>query len=190
MSHRFAAAMVVVEFTIRELQAGTGLLEDGEPQPALGEPNAGRSAELDALAAFVESLQPKPSPFRHPDGTLPPEAERGQAVFERADVGCADCHVPPLFSDLRVHDIGTGNGPGELLGPGFDTPSLRGVWHTAPYLHDGRASTLQEVFITHNPANQHGHTSHLSEAELHDLVAFLLSLEGEKSRVQDLERVE
>ena len=176
------------EFTIRELQAGTGLLED--PHPELGQPNTGLSDDLDALAAFVESLQPKPSPFRWADGTLTLEAERGQAIFHRAYVGCADCHVPPLFTDLRVHDIGTGHGPGELLGPGFDTPSLRGVWHTAPYLHDGRASTLPDVFITHNPANQHGHTSHLSEAELHDLVAFLRSLEGEKSRVQDLERLE
>ena len=176
------------EFTIRELQAGTGLLED--PHPELGLPNTGRSADLDALAAFVESLQPKPSPFRQADGTLTSEAERGQAIFHRADVGCADCHVPPLFTDLQVHDIGTGHGPGELLGPGFDTPSLRGVWHTAPYLHDGRASTLQEVLITHNPTDQHGQTAHLSEAEVHDLVAFLLSLEGEKSRVQDLERLE
>ena len=176
------------EFTIRELQAGTGLLEG--PHPELGPPNTGRSADLDALAAFVESLQPKPSPFRLTDGTLTPEAARGQAVFHRADVGCAECHVPPLFTDFILHDIGTGNGPGELLGPAFDTPSLRGVWHTAPYLHDGRASTLRDVFIIHNPTDQHGQTTHLSEAEVHDLVAFLLSLEGEKSRVQDLERVE
>ena len=178
------------EFTIRELQAGTGLIEEGEPQPELGLPNAGLSADLDALAAFVESLQPKPSPFRLADGTLTPAALRGQAVFHRADVGCAECHIPSLFTDLLGHDIGTGNGPGELLGPAFDTPSLRGVWHTAPYLHDGRASTLRDVLVTHNPTNQHGQTAHLSEAEVQDLVAFLLSLEGEKSRVQDLERVE
>lgn len=76
------------------------------------------------------------------------------------------------------------------MGPGFDTPSLRGVWHTAPYLHDGQASTLQEALIVHNPTDHHGQTAHLSEQELQDLVAFLLSLEGDKSRVQDLERVE
>ena len=178
------------EFTIRELQAGTGLIENEEPQPELGPPNTGLSADLDALAAFVASLQPKPSPFRRADGTLTPGALRGQAVFHRTDVGCADCHVPPLFTDLLLHDIGTGNGPGELLGPAFDTPSLRGVWHTAPYLHDGSAPTLRDVVVTHNPTDHHGQTAHLSEAELQDLVAFLLSLEGEKSRVQDLERVE
>ena len=176
------------EFTIRELQAGTGLLED--PHPALGPSNAGRSAALDALTAFVESLQPRPSPFRQRDGTLTPEAERGQAIFHRPDVGCAACHVPPLFTDLLVHDIGTGHGLGELLGPAFDTPSLRGIWHTAPYLHDGRAPTLHDVLVTHNPDDRHGHTAHLSEAELHDLVAFLRSVEGATSRVQDLERVE
>ena len=178
------------EFTIRELQAGTGLIEEGEPHPELGLPNAGLSADLDALAAFVESLQPKPSPFRQADGTLSPAALRGQAVFHRADVGCADCHIPSLFTDLLGHDIGTSNGPGELLGPAFDTPSLRGVWHTAPYLHDGRAPTLRDVVVTHNPTDQHGHTAHLSEAEVQDLVAFLLSVEGAKSRVQDLERLE
>ena len=178
------------EFTIRELQAGTGLVEEGEPHPELGQPNAGLSADLDALAAFVASLQPKPSPFRLADGTLTPEALRGQAVFYRADVGCAACHVPPLFTDLRGHDIGTGSGPGELLGPAFDTPSLRGIWHTAPYLHDGSAPTLRDVVVTHNPTDRHGHTAHLSEAEVQYLVVFLLSLEGAKSRVQDLERVE
>ena len=104
------------EFTIRELQAGTGLLAD--PHPALGRPNAGRSADLDALTAFVESLQPRPSPFRQRDGTLTPEAERGQTVFHRPDVGCAGCHIPPLFTDLLMHDIGTGHDPGELLGAG------------------------------------------------------------------------
>ena len=176
------------EFTIRELQAGTGLLAD--PHPELGPSNAGRSTDLDALAAFIESLQLKPSPFRHRDGTLTPEAQRGQAIFHRPDVGCAACHIPPLFTDLLLHDIGTGHGPGELLGPAFDTPSLRGIWHTAPYLHDGRAPTLRDVLTTHNPHDRHGHTVHLSEAELHDLVAFLHSVEGAKSRIQDLERVE
>ena len=176
------------EFTIRELQAGTGLLAD--PHPELGLPNAGRSADLDALTAFIESLQPRPSPFRHWNGTLTPAAQRGQVIFHRADVGCATCHVPPLFTDLLLHDIGTGHGPGELLGPAFDTPSLRGIWHTAPYLHDGRAPTLRDVLTTHNPTDRHGRTAHLSEAELQDLMAFLLSVEGAKSRVQDLERVE
>ena len=57
--------------------------------PHLDTPTRDRSADLDALAAFVASLHPKPSPFRRADGTLTPAAERGQVVFHRADVGCA-----------------------------------------------------------------------------------------------------
>ena len=185
------------EFTIRDLQAGTGLIEEGAPHPELGPSNAGRSADLDALAAFAESLQPKPSPFRNADGTLTLEAQRGQALFNRTDVGCADCHTPPLFTDSTltatlsiVHDVGTGNSPDEQLGPAFDTPSLRGLWDSAPYLHDGSAPTLRDVLTTKNPTDQHGHTSQLSEQEVQALVAFLLSIEGEKSRIQDLERLD
>ena len=46
------------------------------------------------------------------------------------------------------------------------------------------------LLVTHNPTDTHGRTSHLSESEVHDLVAFLRSVEGAKSRVQDLEQVE
>ena len=52
----------------------------------------------------------------------------------------------------------------------------------------GRPSYAARV-VTHNPTDRHGHIPHLSEQEFQDLMAFLLSLEGDKSRVQDLERV-
>ena len=171
------------EFTIRQLQAGTGLIRNGVPNPELGISNAGLSADLDALAAYVESLRPKPSPFRNPDGSLTLEANQGQLIFQRPDVGCADCHSLPRFTDSSMdaspfitHDVGTGDGPDERLGPAFDTPSLLGLWDSAPYLHDGSAPTLNDVLTTKNPEDRHGQTSHLSEAELMDLIAFLLSL--------------
>ena len=177
------------EFTIRELQAGTGLIRNGTPHPTLGTPNAGRSADLDALAAFIESLRPKPSPFRRPwpsrdpDGSLTVAARRGRLIFERQDVGCATCHIPPRYTDSTMnaspfikHDVGTGDGPDERLGSAFDTPSLRGLWDSPPYLHDGSAATLRDVLITRNSQGRHGRTSHLSEAEIRDLIAFLLSL--------------
>jgi YVTN family beta-propeller protein len=176
------------EFTIRELQAGTGLIRNGTPHPTTGTPNAGRSADLDALAAFIASLPSKTSPYRlpwparDPDGALTLEAQRGRLIFERQDVGCANCHVPPRYTDSTLaapfskHDVGTGDGPDERFGPTFDTPSLRGLWDSAPYLHDGSAATLRDVLITRNPQRRHGRTSHLSEAEIRDLIAFLLSL--------------
>ena len=163
------------EFTIRTLQAGTGLIKTRDPNPELGPPNAGLSTDLDALAAFVLSVQPKPSPFA--------SSERGRAIFNRPDVGCTSCHPAPLYTDstlsvrpFTLHDVGTGTSPEEQVGTAFDTPSLRGVWATAPYLHDGSAPTLRDVLTTNNPKDRHGKTSQLSATEIDDLVNFLLSL--------------
>jgi cytochrome c peroxidase len=58
----------------------------------------------------------------------------------------------------------------------FDTPSLREVYRTGPYMHDGRAETLREVLTVFNPDDLHGRTSQLTEEELDDLVAYLRSL--------------
>jgi hypothetical protein len=62
------------------------------------------------------------------------------------------------------------------IGPAYDTPSLRGLYDSAPYLHDGSAATLYDVLTTRNPSDQHGVTSHLTDQELQGLVAFMLAL--------------
>jgi cytochrome c peroxidase len=171
------------ELTIRQLQAGTGLIQTGLPNPALGDPNAELSSDLDALAAFVESLAPKKSPYRNSDGSLTAAAIRGKSIFERNDVGCSACHTGPSFTDsdpdsspFTTHDVGTGGGAGERLGPAFDTPTLLGIWDTAPYLHDGRAEDLEDVLTGSNPDDLHGVTSILSLSDRTDLVVYLLSL--------------
>lgn len=164
------------ELTIRELQAGLGLIRNGVPHPPLGASNAGRSADLDALAAFIRSLPPRPSPFLIGEGWLTAAARRGRTLFERGDVGCARCHPAPRFTDRTRHDVGTGDGPHEGLGPRFDTPSLRMLWNSAPYLHDGSAATLREVLRARNRDDRHGTTSHLTSDELDDLIAYLRSL--------------
>lgn len=140
--------------------------------------------ELDALAAFIESLTPLASARRAADGTLAAEAVRGAAVFRRAD--CVRCHVTPLMTDRQLRDVGTGDPfydtPGgggkvaEKRGGAYKTPPLRELWLTAPYLHDGRAKSLREVLTTFNKDDRHGKTSGLSEGDLKDLEAFLLSL--------------
>jgi mono/diheme cytochrome c family protein len=167
---------------------GTGLAADGEPPypPLYASPNAGRSADLDDLAAYVASLAEVPrSPHRAPDGDMDDAARRGRALFFDEAVGCASCHAPPSFTDSHLdanrkfvlHDVGTlGEGSGGRLGgplPGLDTPSLLGAWATPPYLHDGSAATLREVIRARNPDDAHGATSHLSDAEIDDLVAYL-----------------
>jgi cytochrome c peroxidase len=128
-------------------------------------------AELDALAAFVDSLRPISSPRRTPDGALTTSAMSGAAVFQAA--GCTSCHAPAArFTDRQLHDVGTGAavlGVREIEGPRFKTPSLRELWLTAPYLHDGRAATLRDAIAMHA-------LTALSAAQLADLDAFLLQL--------------
>ena len=128
--------------------------------------------EEDAVAidAFLKSLAPVPSPYLE-DGALSAAAQRGKEVFEKAK--CEACHPAPLYTDLKRYDLETTRGMDK--GRPVDTPTLIESWRTAPYLHDGRAATIMEVLTTHNPDDHHGKTSSLTEQELEDLVAYVLS---------------
>lgn len=165
---------------------GSGLAMDGPPHPPFGDPNGGRSEALDALAAYVGSLDRVPDSPRRIDGSV----ERGQAIFFSATAGCRACHSGSDFTDSAVppvlHDVGTlvptsGGRLGDTL-TGIDTPTLLGVWQTAPYLHDGRAETLRDVLTTHNTDDRHGTTSHLRPAEIDDVVAYLEALDMRPDR--------
>jgi cytochrome c peroxidase len=160
------------EFSIRFEQFGSGLIEDGTMHPTLGLPNQGRSTALDALAAYIDSLT---VPERVHNLTL--DAQHGQMIFEAPETGCIDCHPAPLYTNLQAYDVGTvQEGPAEWFGPMIDTPTLRFLYDSAPYLHDGSAATLHDVLTTHNPEDRHGITSHLDDRSLDDLIAFLLAL--------------
>jgi len=164
-----------VDSGIPKILFGMGLAPGPDHAP-LGPPNAGRSRDLDALAAFVRSLNPYSlrNPYRNRDGSLTEAARRGETLF--LFLGCVDCHSGIELTDNMRHDVGT-LGPEDVVGErGFDTPSLRGVFDTAPYLHDGSAHTLMDVLTTRNPQGKHGRTSGLSEEDLRDLVAYLKSL--------------
>jgi len=126
----------------------------------------------ESIDAYLKSLQPVQSPHLT-RGKLSASARRGQKIFKTA--GCAQCHPPGLFTDLRPHDVGTRrafDAPSDI----FDTPTLIEAWRTAPYLHDGSAATLRDVLTARNPRNEHGQTSTLSPQELDDLCAYVLSL--------------
>jgi len=122
--------------------------------------------EVAAVKAYLETMQPVPSPALI-DGKLSEAAERGRKVFETAR--CAYCHSGEYFTSLRQHHVGTSSMP-------LDTPTLREVWRTAPYLHDGRAPTLRSIFSEHNPSGRHGDTEDLSNTELDDLIEYIRSL--------------
>ncbi len=144
--------------TIIGVQGGTGISND----------------EIADLAAFLGFATFGPSPERLPAGSLSPIAERGRQVFRAA--GCAACHSGDAFTDGRLHDVGTGIDPRETRGSEFDTPSLLGIYNTAPYLHDGSAATLRAVLTTANAGDKHGVTSTLTEEQVDALVAYLRSL--------------
>jgi YVTN family beta-propeller protein len=159
-----------VELTIRRIQGGEGLVHS-PALDSLGAPNGGRSTELDALAAYLASLQAPPSPFTFPPETL----ERGRRAFERWS--CAACHTPPLYTDQRSHESPIGDLRLERNSHGYglsmDTPSLLGVWATAPYFHDGSAPTLRDTLFR---TGFHGMGFAMDKQEVEDLLAFLLSL--------------
>jgi YVTN family beta-propeller protein len=177
------------EYTIRgKLMQGRGLSRETlRPRSSftdfaeMAQTTAGHSADLDALAVYCNSFPVRLSPHNPAPGKLSPEAARGKAIFFDAKTQCATCHGGPYFTDSslgspRVHDVGTGGGPDEKVGPKYDTPTLLGAYRVHAYLHDGRAATLTDVLTTHNRGDRHGVTSHLSAAEVADLVAFLRAL--------------
>ena len=106
------------------------------------------------------------------NGQLSESALRGKALFEAS--GCADCHSGTYYTDQKMYDVGTGwERDGETP---YDTPTLLEMWRTAPYLHDGRAETLEELLTLHNPDDRHGKTSRLNPGELEDLIEYINSL--------------
>lgn len=147
------------ENDIRAFFGGTGFLSNADftsTSPPLGPPKAGRNADLDALAAYVASLStgslPR-SPFRQPDGSATALGQSGAQIFAREQ--CGSCHVPPHYTNSTAPaptlvDVGTLRpSSGQRLGgvlPGIDVPTLRGVFASAPYFHDGSAPTLADVF--------------------------------------------
>ena len=124
-----------------------------------------------AIDEYLKSLKSIPSPYLV-KGKLSPAAKRGEKIFQQAD--CSVCHPAPLYTDMRLYNVGTGTG--REIGREFDTPTLMEIWRTSPYLYDGRAVTIEDVLTKFNKDNRHGTTSKLTEKQIADLVEFVLSL--------------
>lgn len=120
---------------------------------------------------YLCSLTPLPSPYLE-KGKLSKSAKRGKKIFEQT--GCLDCHRGEYHTDGHKYNVGTGTE--EYTDAQFDTPTLKEVWRTAPYLYDGKAKTIREVITVYNQMGKHGTTSQLTEKEIGDLEQYVLSL--------------
>ena len=165
------------EKQIRDLAGGLGLMTDdqyntGTRNQPLGDRKTGVSTNLDELAEYVASLNTfDESPNRNNDGTLTTSATTGKAIF---NAQCLSCHggsnytISNNINNLR--SIGTINAlSGKRLNAtltGLDVPTLRDVWATAPYLHNGSAPTLQAAIQAHQDIT-------LSSTDLNNLTAYL-----------------
>jgi mono/diheme cytochrome c family protein len=118
-----------------------------------------------AFGKWIDALPPlKISPASDVDA-----ASRGEAVFNDAKVACATCHGGAALTNNKLANVGTGKE--------FQVPTLKNLAARAPYMHDGCATTLKDRFsVDCGGGDQHGVTSHLTAAEIDDLVAYLETL--------------
>lgn len=169
------------EGQLRTLDSGFGLMSNAEFNQGtvhlpLGDAKQGISADLDALAEYVSSLQhSNPSPFREESGALTEQAELGKSIFSES--GCSGCHSGDVFTNSALNqfeNIGTlTSASGQRLGSnlsGLDTPSLKGIWSGAPYLHNGSAGSLMDAVNAHDNVV-------LSSENLSNLVAYLKQID-------------
>jgi DNA-binding beta-propeller fold protein YncE len=128
-----------------------------------------------AVNAYLSAMKPDPSPYLNDFEKLTEKAARGKKLFESNEVGCINCHGGPYMTDQRLHNVGT-KGKYDKH-ENYDTPSLFEVWRTAPYLHSGSFSSIEDLF---SPKEGLPHwsnrTKHLSGEELSSLIEFVKSL--------------
>lgn len=141
--------------------------------------------DLNALVGYITSkIEHPPNIYRGKDDELTESQKRGKALFERTTTNsgiaipvrdqCITCHPPPNFTDRMMHDVGTATD--KDTHPEFLTPHLNNIYESAPYLHDGRAQTLEELWTIYNDDDLHGVANDMTKDQLNDLVEYLRSL--------------
>ena len=120
---------------------------------------------------YLKGMTPIQSPYLV-NGKFSASAKRGEKLFEKSK--CSHCHSGEYFTDGKSYIVHSKTD--DPQNTPFDTPTLREVWRTAPYLFDGRAFTIQQVLGEHNADNRHGVSQGLSKKEIDDLTEYVLSL--------------
>ena len=133
------------------------------------------------LAIYIRNLPTRPNRWKLPGREMTPAQERGQALFTRSTDKfgkpiaeynrCSYCHSGPKGTNQKLFDVGTHkpDDNGNLL----KSAPLTEIALTAPYLHDGSARTLEEIWTVYNPEDKHGRTNDLTKDELNDLIEYL-----------------
>jgi len=141
--------------------------------------------ELDAISGYILSGIPNPPNLMYnPEGKLTPAQLRGKAIYERTHDSkgqeipninrCVTCHPAPYFTNKQMIDVGTLAATDDSIL--FDVPHLNNIFASAPYLHDGRASTLEEIWTIYGTTEQHGAMNDLTKTQLNELIEYLKSL--------------
>ncbi len=140
---------------------------------------------LDALVAHIVTGIPYPPNLQYnPTGELTFMQMKGKEIFERTHdfygkelepkERCITCHPPPYFTHLQMEDVGTLAATDDSML--FDTPHLNNIYASAPYLHDGRAATLEEIWTIYGKDERHGVVNDLTKMQLNYLIEYLKSL--------------
>ena len=134
--------------------------------------------QLNCIDEYLKSLQPMQSPYLNRDGTLTESAARGKDLF--TSQGCITCHPAPLFTDMKMHDVGTNDSAVSWENRPFDTPTLVEVWRTSSWMHDGKYNNMKDIVKKFKPS--------LTDTQATDLANYVLSIgdEGEKYGVEQV----
>jgi YVTN family beta-propeller protein len=140
--------------------------------------------DLKAITSFVESIPLEKNRYPPLDGQLNEFQKRGKAYFERAYTRdgryipvanrCITCHPAPYYTNHMSHDVGSQAYSDDFSE--FDVPQLSNVYENAPYMHDGRCYSLEEIWTVFNPGDTHGMTNDMAKENLNDLIEYIKTL--------------
>ncbi len=150
--------------------------------------------DLDALVSYIMTgIKNPPDLLYNPDGKLTPAQLKGKAIFERTHNNygyeipvtnrCITCHTPPFYTNKKSVDVSTLAASDDSVL--FDTPHLINLHISAPYLHDGRAETLEEIWTIYGQDEMHGELNDLTKMELNYLIEYLMSLRDPEYEARD-----
>lgn len=124
------------------------------------------------IDTYLKNLTPVSSPYLE-DGKLSEDAIVGRKLFH-GKAACVRCHDGDYYTNMKLRGVGTGLGDESTMK--YDVPSLNEIWRTAPYLHDGRATSIREMLTIHNTSGMHGDVSSLTPNELEQLLLYVKTL--------------